>query len=163
MKRFLHLTPSLSFNDAVDLWHGELRTHLKNHRFRNRENIPEILKKRSIYGKRNASEETTSEMVPANFPDLPEEDEHTWNTYQMQLKEQHNLHNHKKDHALVNRLMKKIFPHRRQLLIKDLIPLSGLLQQYQILCSEEQVKAFCFEISWDKHIAGPFLAAYCVQ
>ena len=48
------------------------------------------------------------------FPDLPgEEDEHTWNTYQMQLREQHNLQNHKKDHALINCLMRKRFPHRR--------------------------------------------------
>ena len=124
MKGFPHLTPSLSFNDAVDLCHGKPRTHFKNHRFRNREKIPEILKKRSIYGKRNASEETTSEMVPAKkvpcwgvinfFPDLPEgEDEHTWSTYQMQLKEQYNLQNHKKEHALINRLMRKAFPRRR--------------------------------------------------
>ena len=34
------------------------------------------------------------------FPDPPEgEDEHTWNTYQMQLKEQHNLQNQKKDQS----------------------------------------------------------------
>ena len=155
MKRFPHLRPSLSFNDVVELWHRKLRTHFKNHRFRNRENIPEILKKRSIYGKRNASEQTTSERVPAKkvpcwgfinfFPDLPEgEDEHIWNTYQMQLKEQHNLQNHKKDHALINRLMRKTFPHRKQLLIKDLISLSDLLQQYQILCSEEQLSLICY-------------------
>ena len=155
MKRFLHLRPRLSFNDVVELWHRKLRTHFKNHRFRNRENIPEILKKRSIYGKRNASEQTTSEMVPAKkdpcwrvinfFLDLPEgEDERTWNTYQMQVKEQHNLQNHKKDHDLINRLMRKTFPHRKQLLVKDLIPLSDLLQQYPILCSEEQASLICY-------------------
>ena len=155
MKRFPHLRPSLSFNDVVELWHRKLRTHFKNYRFRNRENIPEILKKRSIYGKRNASEQTTSERVPAKkvtgwgvinfFPDLLEgEDEDTWNTYQMQLKEQHNLQNHKKDHALINRLIRKTFPHRKQLLIKDLISLSDLLQQYQILCSEEQLSLICY-------------------
>ena len=77
MKRFPDLTPSLYFNDAVDLWHGT-----------------------------------------------------TWN--------------HKKDHALISRLMRKIFPHRRQLLIKDLIPLSGLLQQYPMLCSEEQLSLICY-------------------
>ena len=155
MKKVPHLIPSLSFNDVVDLWHGKLRTHFKNHCIRNRENISEILKKRPIYGKGNASEQTTSEMVPAKkvpcwgiinfFPDVPEgEDEHTWNTYQMQLKEQHNLQNHKKDHALINRLMRKIFTRTRQLLIKDLILLSGLLQQYPILCSEEQVSLICY-------------------
>ena len=155
MKKVPHLIPSLSFNDVVDLWHGKLRTHFKNHCIRNRENISEILKKRPIYGKGNASEQTTSEMVPAKnvpcwgiinfFPDVPEgEDEHTWNTYQMQLKELHNLQNHKNDHALINRLMRKTFPHRRQLLIKDLIPLSGLLQQYPILFSEEQVSLICY-------------------
>ena len=155
MKRFPHLRPSLSFNDVVELWHRKLRTHFKNYRFRNRENIPEILKKRSIYGKRNASEQTTRERVPAKkvpcwgvinfFPDLLEgEDEDTWNTYQMQLKEQHNLQNHKKDHALINRLIRKTFPHRKQLLIKDLISLSDLLQQYQILCSEEQLSLICY-------------------
>ena len=81
-----------------------------------------------------SSEQTTGEMVPAKkdpcwgvinfFLDLPEgEDEHTWNTYQMQVKEQNNLQNHKKDHDLINRPMRKTFPHREQLLIKDLIPL----------------------------------------
>ena len=94
-------------------------------------------------------------MVPAKkvpcwgvinfFPDLPEgEDEHTWNTCQMQLKKQHNLQNHKKDHTLINCFMRKTFPHTRQLLIKDLITLSDLLQQYPILCSEEQVSLICY-------------------
>ena len=50
----------------------------------------------------------------------------------------------KKDHALISRLMRKIFPHRRQLLIKDLIPLWGLLQQYPMLCSEEQLSLICY-------------------
>ena len=62
----------------------------------------------------------------------------------MQLREQHNLQNHKKDHVLINCLMRKRFPHRRQLLIKDLIPPSGLLQQYPIFCSEEQISLTCY-------------------
>ena len=66
-------------------------------------------------------------------------------SFQISLKEKMNTTwNHKKDHALISRLMRKIFPHRRQLLIKDLIPLSGLLQQYPMLCSEEQLSLICY-------------------
>ena len=66
-------------------------------------------------------------------------------SFQISLKEKMNTTwNHKKDHALISRLMRKIFPHRRQLLIKDLIPLSGLLQQYPMLCAEEQLSLICY-------------------
>ena len=35
--------------------------------------------------------------------------------------------------------MKKTFPHREQVLVKDMIRLSELFQMYLILCCEEQV------------------------
>ena len=140
MKQFPHLTPSLNFNDAVDLWHGKLRTHFKNHRFRNRENIPEILKKQYMAKGMQVSRQQVKWFQPKKFlaGGLS-------TSFQISLKEKMNTTwNHKKDHALISRLMRKIFPHRRQLLIKDLIPLSGLLQQYPMLCSEEQLSLICY-------------------
>ena len=38
--------------------------------------------------------------------------------------------------------MKKTFPHRRQVLVKDMTRRSELFQMYPILCSEEQVSIF---------------------
>ena len=40
------LKESISYADAVDLWHGKIKIHFKNERFRNKEDVPEILKRR---------------------------------------------------------------------------------------------------------------------
>ena len=73
----------------------------------------------------------------SNFlPEIPE------GNHQRILKEQHNYPAHKQNGELINRLMKKTFPHRRQVLVKDMIRLSELFQMYRILCGEEQVSIF---------------------
>ena len=80
----------------------------------------------------------------SNF--LPEifevEDNLTIKNYQRIINEQHNYPAHKQNGALVNRLIKKTFPHMWQVLVKDLIKLSELFQISPILCNEEQVSIF---------------------
>ena len=80
----------------------------------------------------------------SNFwPEIPEgEDDFTIKNYQRILNEQHNYPAHKQNGELIDRLMKKTFPHRRQVLVEDIIRLSELFQMYPILCSEEQVSIF---------------------
>ena len=66
-KRFPSLTEeSVNYNDAVDLWHSRLKTHFKSQRFRCKENIPEIILKRQLYGKSNADKlaEPTRKKIP---------------------------------------------------------------------------------------------------
>ena len=100
-KRFPSLTEeSVNYNDAVDLWHGRLKNHFKSQRFRCKENIPEIILKRQLYGKRKSNADKLAESgrkklcwAMENFlPDFPEgEDDTTYSRYQQDLKEQHNL------------------------------------------------------------------------
>ena len=80
----------------------------------------------------------------SNFlPEIPEgEHDFTIKNYQIILNEQHNYPAHKQNGELIDRLMKKTFPHRQQVLVKDMIRLSELFQMYPILCSEEQVSIF---------------------
>ena len=47
LKRFPHLVKeSISYADAVDLWHQRIKIHFKNNQFRNKEDVPEILERR---------------------------------------------------------------------------------------------------------------------
>ena len=76
------------------------------------------------------------------MPENPKgEDDFAVKNYQTILSEQHNCpaHKHKQNIELINSLMKKTFPHRRHILVKDMVRLSELFQMYPILCSEEQV------------------------
>ena len=76
-----------TYNDSLRLWRNRMVTYYKNHRFRCKLEIPEILQKRSIYGKRkNDKEESTGPARKINhawgiaifLPPLPEgEDEHS--------------------------------------------------------------------------------------
>ena len=80
----------------------------------------------------------------SNFlPEIPEgEDDFTIKNYQRIINEQHNYPVHKQNGELLDRLIKKTFPHMWQVLVKDLIKLSELFQMYPILCNEEQVSIF---------------------
>ena len=152
MKRFPYLArESVTRSDAVDLWHGRIKTQFKNNRFRLRDTIPEILAKRQKFGKKRKSADNIEEQTPKkitrcwgvdNFlPDIPEgEDDFTWQKFQQILKEQHNQPLHKQSTEIIDRTMKKTFPHRRKLLVKDLIRLTELIQIYPILCSEDPHK-----------------------
>ena len=100
-KRFPSLTEeSVNYNDAVDLWHGRPKNHFKSQRFGCKENIPEIILKRQLYGKRKSNAYKSTELKRKklcwgmeNFvPDLREDEEDTaYSRYQRDLKEHHNL------------------------------------------------------------------------
>ena len=79
-----------------------------------------------------------------NFlPEIPQgEDDFTIKNYQRILNELHNYPVHKQNGELIDSLMKKTFPHRRQVLVKDMIRLSELLQMYPTSSSQEQVSIF---------------------
>ena len=111
----------------------------------------EILERRRLNQKIKLSDE--DEAGPSgrmhccgisNFlPEIPEgEDDFTIKNYQRIINEQHNYPAHKQNGELVDRLIKKTFPHMWQVLVKDLIKLSELFQMYPILCNEEQVSIF---------------------
>ena len=80
----------------------------------------------------------------SNFwPEIPEgEDDFTIKNYQRILNEQHNYPAQKQNGEFIDRLLKKAFPHRQQVLVKDMMRLSELFQMYPILCSEGQVSIF---------------------
>ena len=79
-----------------------------------------------------------------NFlPEIPEgEDDFTTKNCQRILNELHNYPAHKQNGELTDRLMKKTFPHRRQVLVKDMIRLSELFQMYPTSSCQEQVSIF---------------------
>ena len=61
----------------------------------------------------------------SNFlPEIPKgEDDSTIKNYQRILNEQYNYPLHTQNGELIDRLIKKTFPHRRQVLVKDMIRL----------------------------------------
>ena len=152
-KRFPSLTEeSVNYNDAVDMWHGRLKNHFKSQRFRWKENTPEIILKRQLYGKRKSSADKLAEprrkklcWGMENFlPDLPEgEDDTTYSRYQQDLKEQHNLRKESRDKSVISILMNKTFAHRRHLLVKEFVQLKTLIADYPLLCCEKQVQSLC--------------------
>ena len=74
------------------------------------------------------------------FPDLPEgEDPYTWEKYQQEMKNQLSLCKEKRNKDLLCTLMDKTFPHRRHLIVKEIIRLQDLMEMYLMLCTEDQV------------------------
>ena len=145
-KRFPHLVKeSISYADTVDLWHQRIKTHFKNNQFRNKENVPEILKGRRSNQKIKLSDEDDAGPSRkmrcwgiSNFlPEILErEDDFTIKNYQRILNKQHNYPAHKHNGELIDRLIKNTFSHKQQVLGKDMIRLSELFQMYLILCSD---------------------------
>ena len=78
-----------------------------------------------------------------NFlPDLPEgEDPYTWEKYQQEMKNQLSLCKEKRNKELLCTLMDKTFPHRRHLIVKEIIRLQDLMEMYLMLCTEDQVSS----------------------
>ena len=140
---------SLNEKDAISLWHDRLISCFKNKRSRNKENIPEIIQKRMKFGKKRNNEETAECPNPKrmcwgmkNFlPDLEEgEDELTINRYKDDLKSQARYTEKRQNKELVKRLMSKTFPHRRRLIVMELIRLPDLVESYPFLSCQEQVQ-----------------------
>ena len=152
-KRFPSLTEeSVNCNDAVDLWHGRLKNHFKSQRFRWKENIPEIILKCQLYGKRKSNADKSTEPrrkklcwgMENLFPDLLEgEDDTTCSLYQQDLKEQLNLRKESRDKSVISILMNKTFAHRRHLLVKKFVQLKTLMADYPLLYCEKQVQSLC--------------------
>ena len=72
--------------------------------------------------------------------DLPEgEDPYTWEKYQQETKNQLSLCKEKRNKQLLGTLMDKTFPHRRHLIVKEIIRLQDLMEMYPMLCTEDQV------------------------
>ena len=117
LKRFPSLiNESSDFNDAYSLWHSRIKSYFKNHRFRTSTDIPEIIQKKKIYGKRKddavVQNDSTYKKIcfgVQNFlPDLPEgEDAHTWEKYQKELQNQMALTKEKRNKEFVRQLMEK--------------------------------------------------------
>ena len=122
LKRFPHLVKeSISYADAKDLWHGRIKTHFKNNRFRNKD-VLEILERRRSNQKSKLSDEDEAGPsrkiccwgISNSLPEIPEgENDFTIKNYHRILNEQHNYPAHKQNGQLIDRLMKKTFPHRR--------------------------------------------------
>ena len=152
-KRFPSLTKeSVNYNDAVDLWHGRLKNHFKSQRFGCKDNIPEIILKRQLCGKRKSNADKSAEPKRKklcwgmeNFvPDWREgEDDTTYSRCQRDLKEHHNLRKKSCDKWVISILMNKTFAHRRHLLVKEFVQLKTLIADYPPLCCEEQVQLLC--------------------
>ena len=92
---------------------------------------------------RNDSTSKKSCYCVQNFlPDLPEgEDPYAWEKYQEEIKNQLNLCKEKRNKELLCTLMDKTFPHRRHLIVKEIIRLQDLMEMYLMLCTEDQVSS----------------------
>ena len=134
--------------DTHGLWYSCVKSYFKNHRFRHKHDIPEIIEKKKIYGKRKLDQDVENEIsvkkacfgVKSFLPVLPEvEDAFTWDRYQSELKEQSGLMKDRRNSELIKRLMDKTYPYRRHVIIKEVIRLKDLLNKFPLIRTREQV------------------------
>ena len=147
VKRFPSLvSESCIYSDAHGLWHSRVKSYFKNHRFRHKHDIPEIIEKKKIYGKRKLGQDVDNEIsvkkacfVVKNFlPVLPEgEDGFTWDRYQSELKEQSGLPKDRRNSEFIIRLMDKTFPYRQHVIIKEVIRLKDLFDKLPLIRARE--------------------------
>ena len=140
LKRFPSLvSESCSYSDAHGLWYSRVKSYFKNHRFRHKHYIPEIIETKKIYGKRKLDQDVENEIfvkkacfgVKNLLPVLPEgEDAFTWDRYQSELKEQSSLAKDRRNSELTKRLMDKTFLYRRHVIIKEVIRLRTCLTSF---------------------------------
>ena len=138
-----------TYNDSLRLWRNRMVTYYKNHRFRCKLETPEILQKRSIYGKRKSDKESTGPAkkinhawgIPSFLPPLPEgEDEHSIAHHCETLKSQSALPQERRNKDTVRVLMVKTFPDRRQMLVNEFKHIREIIEKYPLLCSKDQVR-----------------------
>ena len=134
--------------DTHGLWYSCVKSYFKNHRFRHKHDIPEIIEKKKIYGKRKLDQDVENEIsvkkacfgVKNFLPILPEgENGFTWERYQSELKEQSGLPKDRRNSELIIRLMDKTFPYRRHVIIKEVIRLKDLFDKFPLIRRREQV------------------------
>ena len=150
----------MSYEDAVVFWHAKLKTHFKNTRVKNKENIPEIFAKRATFSrKRNTPEQFdigqhsqrksfracgVKNYIVAMYEG---EDVNSLEKHVKRLKEQSTYSAVRKDDSIISLSMDKTFPDRRKMIVEDLSPVSAVLSKYPTLCGEEQVYIFLFKPS----------------
>lgn len=131
LSRWPHLeNEHMSYSDALNFFHRRLKTHFKNSRSANTENIPEILQKRATFGKRKASnninenEVKKARMAWGVLNYLPNtedgEDDVSQNKYIEILQKQNSIAQHKRDASQIKLALNKTFAYRRKMLVNEL-------------------------------------------
>ena len=125
-------------------------TYYKNHRFRCKLEIPEIIQKRSIYGKRKSDKESTGPArkkinhawgIPNFLPPLIErEDEYSIAHHCETLKSQSALSQERRKKDIVRVLMVKSFADRRQMLVNEFKHIREIIEKYPLLYSKDHVR-----------------------
>ena len=139
-----------TYDDSLRLWRNRMVTFYKNHRFRCKLEIPEIIQKQSIYGKRKSDKESTGPTrkkinhawgIPNFLPPLMEgEDEHSIAHHCETLKSQSALPQERRNKDIVHVLMVKTFADRRHMLVNEFKHLREIIEKYPLLCSKDQVR-----------------------
>ena len=138
-----------AYNDSLRLWRNRMVTYNKNHRFRCKLEIPEILQKRSIYWKKKSDKESTGPAkkinrawgIPNFLPPLPEgEDEHSIAHHCETLKSQSALPQERRNKDTVRVLTVKTFLDRRQMLVNEFKHIREIIEKYPPLCSKDQLR-----------------------
>ena len=137
-----------NYNDAFQLWRRRLVSYLKGQRFRSKLDIPEILEKKCVYGKRKGEETPGPDRkkinqawgIPNFNPPMPEgEDDKTMGKHSETLKAQSALSKERQNKEMVKMLMEKTFPDRRNMLINQFKHIREILEKYPLLCNTDQV------------------------
>ena len=113
--------------------------------------VPEILVKRCKYGKRKNDDnvdgvdqlhQTVQRWGLKNF--LPRrhlgEDDKTIDAHIKVLQQQNRLVKSRQNNQLINTLMNKTFPERRQEIVTTMQPIRFVIEKYPIIWSEPQIK-----------------------
>ena len=152
-KKWPHLSSECELHEeAFILWKSRLRTYFKNTRSRSVA-VPEILAKRWKYGNGKNDDyidgvdqlhQTVQSWGLKNF--LPRrhlgEDDKTIDTHIEVLQQQNRLVKLRQSNQLINTLMNKTFPERRQEIVTTIQPIRFVIEKYPIICSESQVMCF---------------------
>ena len=149
------LSAHMNHHDALVFWVRRLRTHFKNSRSKNCENLPVILSKRATFSKRkmgdeNVADENNKKARRAwgiqNY--LPEREEGEDEISQAELVEivqkQARLVVRNKD--LSSHAMKKTFPDRRKMITVEMAQVASVVDRYPLLTIDQEVIQFKFVV-----------------
>ena len=149
-KKSPHLSSERELHEeAFILWKLRLRTYFKNTRSRTVA-VPEILAKRCKYGKRKNDDnvdgvdqlhQTVQRWGLKNFRPQRHlgEDDKTIDAHIKVLQQQNRLVKSRQNNQLINTLMNKTFPERRQEIVTTMQPIRFVVEKYPIIWSEPQV------------------------
>ena len=151
LERWPHLqNKHINFDDGMEFWKRRLRTFFKNRRGKNTENLPEIVAKKAIFGKKRPTEDVTTTYQSKkrklswgvkNY--LPEreagEDDHTQDSLTTKLKTEWVKPEHRRNEDMINMCMDKTFPDRRKAIVTDIKPVAEILISYPALQARKEV------------------------